>query len=88
MSQRHDLDVIGMHAVHEQKREVAKRHATNGPPRTNATHYFTDGRMRRNQIDCSLNFRPQAISQSDALVLVPLNVVTELFFGFVVRANS
>jgi hypothetical protein len=85
--QGHNLDVIWMDAVGEQKGKVAKRYATNGDARRNATHCFTDDGMRRNQIDCGLNLRPQAFAQSGALILVPLNIVAKLFFGFVVRPN-
>lgn len=82
MCERDHLKVVWVHAIHEQKREVPKRNATNGASSADAAHCFTDAGTSRDQIDRSLNFGPEAISETDRLVLVPSNVVTKLFFSF------
>ena len=82
MGQCDDFKVVWVFSINEEKRKVAKRYAANGAANADAAVYFTDRGMTRDQIDCGLNLGPQAISQSDAFILVPPDVVTKLFFGF------
>lgn len=42
MCQRDDFEVVGVHTIHKQKREVPKRHAANGAASANAAHCFTN----------------------------------------------
>ena len=86
MSQRDDLDVVWMFAIHKEKREMTKRHASNDAANPHATNGFADRWIPCNQVRRSLDLGPEAIAQTNGFILVPANVVTIIFLGFGVRA--
>jgi hypothetical protein len=86
MRKRNNLEMICAFPIHEKERKVSQRYAANGAACTDATNDLSNGRLAGDQIYRCLDLRPQAISKADALVLIPLNVVTKLFFRLGVRA--
>ena len=87
MRQRDHFQVVVAFAIDEKKREVAETYATDCSPEAQPLHGGADFGMRCDQIDCGLNLAPQAIAQTSASALVPIDGFAKFSFRGRVRAN-
>jgi len=87
MRQSDDFEVVLAFAIDEKKREVVKTYAANSFSEAQALHSSADFRVGCDQIDCGLNLVPQAIAETSASALVPLNGFAKFSFRGRIGAN-
>jgi hypothetical protein len=88
MRERDDFEVVIAFAIDEKEWEVAEANAANCFGKANPLHHGADFRVCRDHINRCFNLPPQAIAETGASALVPLNGLAKFAFGRRVRANG